>query len=176
MNGRRIYQGRGKVLGGSSSINGMIFQRGNPQDYERWAADPGMEEWGYAHCLPYFRKMENCLAGGDDFRGDQGPLKLERGPASSPLFQAFFQAVQQAGFELTKDVNGFRQKGFGDFDKNVFRGRRLSAARTYLHPVMHQSNPKVICRAHALCIRFEGKRAVGLDFSHKGQKISVQGG
>ena len=89
MNGRRIYQGRGKVLGGSSSINGMIFQRGNPQDYERWAADPGMEEWDYAHCLPYFKKMENCLAGGDDFRGDQGPLKVERGPASTPLFQAF---------------------------------------------------------------------------------------
>ena len=89
MNGRRIYQGRGKVLGGSSSINGMIFQRGNPQDYERWAADPGMEEWDYAHCLPYFRKMENCLAGGDDFRGDQGPLKLERGLLQAHCFRLF---------------------------------------------------------------------------------------
>ncbi len=176
MNGRRIYQGRGKVLGGSSSINGMIFQRGNPQDYERWAADPGMEEWDYAHCLPYFKKMENCLAGGDDFRGDQGPLKVERGPASTPLFQAFFQAVQQAGFELTNDVNGFRQEGFAAFDKNVFRGRRLSAARAYLHPVMNRPNLEVICRAHALCIRFEGNRAVGVDFSHKGQTRSVQGG
>ena len=176
MNGRRIYQGRGKVLGGSSSINGMIFQRGNPQDYERWAADPGMEEWDYAHCLPYFKKMENCLAGGDDFRGDQGPLKVERGPASTPLFQAFFQAVQQAGFELTNDVNGFRQEGFAAFDKNVFRGRRLSAARAYLHPVMNRPNLEVICRAHALCIRFEGNRAVGLDFNHKGQTRSVQGG
>ena len=140
MNGRRIYQGRGKVLGGSSSINGMIFQRGNPQDYERWAADPGMEEWDYAHCLPYFKKMENCLAGGDDFRGDQGPLKVERGPASTPLFQAFFQAVQQAGFELTNDVNGFRQEGFAAFDKNVLRGRRLSAARAYLHPALKRKN------------------------------------
>ena len=176
MNGRRIYQGRGKVLGGSSSINGMIFQRGNPQDYERWAADPGMEEWDYAHCLPYFKKMENCLAGGDEFRGDQGPLKVERGPASTPLFQAFFQAVQQAGFELTNDVNGFRQEGFAAFDKNVFRGRRLSAARAYLHPVMNRPNLEVICRAHAVCIRFEGNRAVGLDFNHKGQTRSVQGG
>ena len=95
MNGRRIYHARGKVLGGSSSINGMIFQRGNPLDYERWAADPGMETWGYAHCLPYFKKMENCLAGGDEWRGDRGPLVLERGPASSPLFQAFFEAVHR---------------------------------------------------------------------------------
>ena len=92
------------------------------------------------------------------------------------MFQAFFQAVQQAGFELTNDVNGFRQEGFAAFDKNVFRGRRLSAARAYLHPVMNRPNLEVICRAHALCIRFEGNRAVGLDFSHKGQTRSVQGG
>ena len=154
----------------------MIFQRRNPLDYERWAADPGMKEWDFAHCLPYFEKMENCLAGGDDFRGCQGPLKLERCPASTPLFQAFFQAVQQAGFELTNDVNGFCQEGFAAFDKNVFRGRRLSAARAYLHPVMNRSNLKVICRAHALYIRFDGNRAVGVDFSYKGQKVSVQGG
>ena len=96
MNGRKIYHARGKVLGGSSSINGMIFQRGNPLDYERWAADPGMETWDYAHCLPYFKKMENCLAadGADQFRGHSGPLELERGPATNPLFGAFFEAVQ----------------------------------------------------------------------------------
>src|SRR5882762_3188064 len=83
MNGRRIYHARGKVLGGSSSINGMIFQRGNPLDYERWAADPGMADWDYAHCLPYFKKMETCLAGADEYRGGSGPLVLERGPATS---------------------------------------------------------------------------------------------
>ena len=100
MNGRRIYHARGKVLGGSSSINGMIFQRGNPLDYERWAADPGMETWDYAHCLPYFKKMENCLAAdeADEFHGHSGPLELERGPATNPLFGAFFEAVQQAGY------------------------------------------------------------------------------
>ncbi len=100
MNGRRIYHARGKVLGGSSSINGMIFQRGNPLDYERWAADPGMETWDYAHCLPYFKRMENCLAaeGTDEYRGHSGPLELERGPATNPLFGAFFEAVQQAGY------------------------------------------------------------------------------
>ena len=84
MNGRRIYHARGKLLGGSSSINGMIFQRGNPLDYERWAADPGMESWDYAHCLPYFKKMETCLAGGGRWRGHEGPLVLERGPATQP--------------------------------------------------------------------------------------------
>jgi choline dehydrogenase len=140
MNGRKIYHARGKVLGGSSSINGMIFQRGNPLDYERWAADPGMETWDYAHCLPYFKKMENCLAAesGDQFRGHSGPLELERGPATNPLFGAFFEAVQQAGFPITDDVNGFQQEGFAKFDRNIRRGRRLSAARAYLHPVMHR--------------------------------------
>src|SRR5438309_8485005 len=103
MNGRRVYHARGKVLGGSSSINGMIFQRGNPLDYERWAADPGMATWDYAHCLPYFKKMETALAAAPDdpFRGHHGPLVLERGPATNPLFGAFFAAVQQAGHALT---------------------------------------------------------------------------
>ncbi|HJY32393.1 MAG TPA: GMC family oxidoreductase N-terminal domain-containing protein, partial [Actinomycetota bacterium] len=130
MQGRRIYHARGKVLGGSSSINGMIFQRGNPLDYERWAADPGMQTWDYAHCLPYFRRMERCLAAepGDPFRGAAGPLVLERGPATNPLFGAFFEAARQAGFELTDDVNGYRQEGFAAFDRNIHRGRRLSAA------------------------------------------------
>ena len=136
MNGRKIYHARGKVLGGSSSINGMIFQRGNPLDYERWGADPGMETWDYAHCLPYFKRMESCLAADrkDEFRGHAGPLVLERGPATSPLFGAFFEAVQQAGYELTDDVNGYRQEGFAPFDRNIhngpaaLRGARLPAS------------------------------------------------
>ena len=103
MNGRRVYHARGKVLGGSSSINGMIFQRGNPLDYERWAADPGMETWDYAHCLPYFKRMETRLRRRRPtrYRGHSGPLVLERGPATNPLFGAFFEAVQQAGYPLT---------------------------------------------------------------------------
>ncbi|MGZ4467927.1 MAG: GMC family oxidoreductase N-terminal domain-containing protein, partial [Nocardioidaceae bacterium] len=140
MNGRKVYHARGKVLGGSSSINGMIFQRGNPLDYERWAGDKGMESWDYAHCLPYFKRMETCLAGADEWRGGSGPLILERGPATGPLFGAFFEAVQQAGYPLTDDVNGYRQEGFAKFDRNVYRGRRLSAARAYLHPVMDRKN------------------------------------
>jgi len=167
MNGRRIYHARGKILGGSSSINGMIFQRGNPLDYERWASDPGMDTWDYAHCLPYFRRMESCMAADldDPFRGHAGPLVLERGPASSPLFGAFFEAVRQAGYQLTSDVNGFRQEGFAPFDRNIRNGRRLSASRAYLHPVMDRPNLEVRTRAFVTRILFEGKRATGVEYT-----------
>ena len=164
MRNRRVSHGRGKILGGSGSINGMIFQRGNPLDYEKWGRDSGMESWDFAHCLPYFKRMENCLAGGDEFRGTDGPLILERGPAASPLFNAFFEAVQQAGYPLTKDVNGYQQEGFAKFDRNVHRGRRLSAARAYLHPVMNRPNLKVITRAFVTRILFEGQRAMGVEY------------
>ncbi len=164
MGGRRIYHARGKMLGGSSSINGMIFQRGNPMDYERWAADPGMGSWDYAHCLPYFKKMENCLAGGGRWRGHEGPLVLERGPATNPLFTAFFEAAQQAGYQLTDDVNGYRQEGFAPFDRNVHRGRRLSAAGAYLHPAMRRPNLQVECRALATRIIFDAGRATGVEY------------
>jgi choline dehydrogenase len=172
LNGRRIYHARGKVLGGSSSINGMIFQRGNPLDYERWAADPGMETWDYAHCLPYFKRMETCLAApgtpSEKFRGESGPLILERGPATSPLFVAFFEAVKQAGYHVTDDVNGYRQEGFAAFDRNISKGRRLSAARAYLHPVMGRPNLKVVTRAMASRVVFTGQRASGVEFSLNG--------
>ncbi len=168
MNGRRIYHARGKVLGGSSSINGMIFQRGNPMDYERWGADAGMDAWDYAHCLPYFKRMERCMAADreDEFRGHAGPLVLERGPATSPLFGAFFEAVQQAGYALTDDVNGFRQEGFAPFDRNIRNGRRLSAARAYLHPVMSRPNLDVETRAFVTKVLFDGDRAIGVEYTH----------
>jgi choline dehydrogenase len=169
MNGRRVHHARGKVLGGSSSINGMIFQRGNPLDFERWAADPGMQSWGYAHCLPYFRRMETCTAGADAWRGADGPLVLERGPATNPLFDAFFRAAEQAGYPRTDDVNGYRQEGFARFDRNVHRGRRLSAARAYLHPVMHRPNLTVRTLSTATRVVFEGNRAVGVDYVQKGR-------
>jgi choline dehydrogenase len=170
MHDRRIYHARGKLLGGSSSINGMIFQRGNPLDYERWAADPGMATWDYAHCLPYFKRLENCLAASldDPYRGHSGPLVLERGPADNPLFGAFFEAVQQAGHRLTEDVNGYRQEGFGPFDRNVHRGRRLSASRAYLHPVMGRPNLEVRTRAFVSRVLFDGTRAVGVEYVHRG--------
>lgn len=176
MYGRKIYHARGKVLGGSSSINGMIFQRGNPMDYERWAADPGMETWDYAHCLPYFKRMETCLAGADEWRGGSGPLILERGPATNPLFSAFFDATVEAGYARTDDVNGYRQEGFARFDRNLHRSRRLSAARAYLHPVMDRPNLHVRTLAYTTKVLFGGTRAVGVEYEALGQRHTVWAG
>ena len=177
MGGRRVAHARGRILGGSSSINGMIFQRGNPLDYERWASDPGMQTWDYAHCLPYFKRMETCLAGVDAWRGGSGPLVLERGPATNPLFDAFFAAAVQAGYPRTDDVNGYRQEGFAKFDRNIHRGRRLSAARAYLHPVMHRRNLVVRTLAHVTSVKFEGRRAVGVEYVQTGRgRHSVRAG
>ncbi len=178
MGGRRVYHARGKVLGGSSSINGMIFQRGNPMDYDKWASLRGMEHWSYADCLPYFKRMETCLGAGpagDDWRGVDGPLVMERGPASSPLFAAWLAAGPEAGYERTDDVNGYRQEGFAAFDKNVHRARRISAARAYLHPVKKRANLTVKTRAHANRVVFDGKRAVGVEY-RKGRRTHVASG
>jgi choline dehydrogenase len=172
--GREIYHARGKLLGGSSSINGMIFQRGHPLDYDGWAEQPGLEHWSYAHCLPYFKRMETCVDGDDAYRGRDGPLVLERGRAEGPLFDAFFAAAQQAGFALTDDVNGDRQEGFGRFDRNVRRGLRWSAARAYLHPVKERPNLDVACRAFATRILFEGRRAVGVEYFRRGRRERVR--
>ena len=170
LGGRRVYHARGKVLGGSSSINGMIFQRGNPMDYDRWAATPGCGAWDWAHCLPYFKRLETCIAGADDWRGGEGPLKLERGPATSPLFEAFFEAVRQAGHPMTSDVNGYRQEGFNAFDRNVYRGRRLSAARAYLHPVLHRKNLDLVTKAHATRLVMDGTRVTGVEYQRRGRR------
>jgi choline dehydrogenase len=178
MNGRRIFHARGKILGGSSSINGMIFQRGNPMDYERWAAAPGTGDWDYAHCLPYFKRMETCLAADPDdpYRGRTGPLILERGPATNPIVVALLEAAQQAGYPRTDDVNGARQEGFAAFDRNVHRGRRLSASRAYLRPVRHRANLQI--RTHAMVTRilFEGRRAVGVEYVRGGRTRRVRAG
>ena len=176
MGGRRVYHGRGKVLGGSSSINGMIFQRGNPLDLERWASDPGMESWDYAHCLPYFRKMEHCEAGADEWRGQDGPLWLERGPAENPLFGAFLDAAEEAGYPLTSDVNGHRQEGFARFDRNIRNGRRWSSARAYYHPVKKRPNLTLRTLAHVTRVLFEGRRAVGVEYRRGGVTRTVRAG
>lgn len=175
MDGRRVYHARGKVVGGSSSINGMIFQRGNPMDYDNWAEQPGMGGWNFAGCLPYFKRMEDRLVGGDEWRGDSGPLALETGPASSPLFEAWLKAGPQAGYHRTTDVNGFQQEGFAVFDKNLVRGRRLSAARAYLHPVLKRPNLKLVTLAHANRILFDGTRAMGVEY-RRGRRTHVARG
>ena len=164
MDGREVYHARGKLLGGSSSINGMIFQRGNAADYDRWAELPGLENWSYAHCLPYFKRMESVLEGEAEYRGRDGPLSLERGRAEGPLFDAFFAAAGEAGYALTDDVNGRSQEGFGRFDRTIRNGRRWSAARAYFHPVKHRPNLEICYRALATRVLFEGTRAVGVEY------------
>jgi choline dehydrogenase len=176
MDGRKVYHARGKLLGGSSSINGMIFQRGNPLDYERWATVPGLETWDYAHCLPYFKRMERCLAGPNEWRGGDGPIVLERGAATNPLCKAFFAAGQQAGYEISPDVNGARQEGLGHFDRTIYRGRRMSAARTYLHPVIDRPNLKVRCRSLVSRVLFKGTRATGVEVVRSRGTEIVQAG
>jgi choline dehydrogenase len=176
MHGRRVAHARGKVLGGSSSINGMIFQRGNPMDYDRWAQAPGMAAWDYAHCLPYFKRMETCLAGADPYRGGDGPLVLERGPAEGPLFEAFFAATEQAGYDRTDDVNGYKQEGFAPFDRTIRRGRRWSASKAYLDPVKRRPNLTVRTRAFVTGVTFDGTRATGVSYRHRGAERHVQAG
>ena len=174
LNGRRIYQPRGKVLGGSSSINGMIFIRGNPLDYDNWALLPGLENWSYAHVLPYFKRLENRQIGGDDYRGDTGPLHLETPDCDNPLFRAFFQAAEQAGYPLTDDVNGYQQEGFGRFDRTTHRGRRWNAARAYLHPVMARSNLTVRTGVRVDKIAVENQRAVGVEVTIRGRRETLK--
>ena len=131
MNGRRIYHARGRVLGGSSSINGQIFQRGNPLDYERWAADPGMETWDYAHCLPYFKRMETCLAAAPDdpWRGHDGPLVLERGPATEPAVPGVLRGLPGGRLRADRGRQRLPPGGLRAVRPEHPRGRRLSARR-----------------------------------------------
>lgn len=171
MNNRRIAQPRGKVLGGSSCINGMIYIRGNAMDYEKWAAfDERLADWDYAHCLPYFKRFESRLIGADAYHGVGGPLYLTTPECDNPLFDAFFNAVQQAGYPVTRDVNGYQQEGFSSFDATIYRGRRWNAARAYVHPVKNRSNLTVKCHARVHRLLFSGNKAVGVEF-RKGKKL-----
>lgn len=176
MHNRRIYQPRGKVLGGSSCINGMIHIRGNAMDYDKWAREDGLESWSYAHCLPYFKRFECRMAGADEYQGAVGPLYLTTPECDNPLFDAFFQAVQQAGYPITDDVNGYRQEGFGKFDRTTYRGRRWNAARAYVHPVRNRRNLTVKCLAMTTRILFQGKRAVGVEYARGKRSFKAYGG
>jgi choline dehydrogenase len=176
MHNRRIYQPRGKVLGGSSCINGMIYIRGNAMDYEKWAREDGLEKWSYVHCLPYFKRFESRMAGADQYQGAAGPLYLTTPECDNPLFDAFFKAVPQAGYPITKDVNGFQQEGFGRFDRTTYRGRRWNAARAYVHPVKNRRNLTVKCRTLATRILFKGRRAVGVEYARGKRLVRVFGG
>jgi choline dehydrogenase len=163
LNGRRMHTPRGKVLGGSSSINGLVYIRGNPQDFERWAAE-GAAGWAYRDVLPYFKRAEKRAQGGDEYRGGGGKLHTAYGTMANPLHAAWLAAAGEAGYPRSQDVNGFQQEGFGRMDMTVDAGRRCSAARAYLHPAMGRPNLKVLTHTLATRIVFEGRRARGLEY------------
>ncbi len=163
LGGRRINCPRGKVLGGSSSINGLVYIRGNALDYETWE-QMGARGWGYRHVLPYFKRAEGRAEGGDAYRGADGPLKTSCGKLNNPLYHAFIEAAQQAGYAATEDVNGYRQEGFGRMDMTVFHGRRWSAANAYLRPAMRRKNLFLVTGAAVSRIAFEGRRACGVKY------------
>jgi len=173
LGGRRLHTPRGKVLGGSSSINGMVFARGNPQDFERWQEE-GAAGWGYRHVLPYFRRAEHRAEGADEYRGDAGKLRVRCGTLDNPLHRAWLEAGRQAGYPLTPDVNGFQQEGIGRLDMSVGDGQRCSAARAYLRPAMRRHNLIVRTQARANRIVFEGRRATGVNYRRRGQEFSVR--
>ena len=163
LGGRRLQAPRGRVLGGSSSINGMVYVRGNAQDFERWESE-GAAGWGYHQVLPYFRRAERRAGGGDEYRGEEGRLCTQHGLLTNPLNEAWLAAGREAGYPATADMNGFQQEGVGFMDMTVGGGRRCSAANAYLRPAMRRSNLTV--RTHALATRivFERRRATGVRY------------
>jgi choline dehydrogenase len=165
LGGRRLHTPRGKVLGGSSSVNGLVYVRGNPQDFDRWVSE-GAAGWNYAAVLPYFRRAETRAEGGDDYRGDSGPLQTRYGTLSNPLHAAWLAAGRQAGYPETADVNGYQQEGFGRLDMTVGGGRRCSAANAYLRPAMTRANLAVRPRALVMRILFDAGRALGVEYRH----------
>lgn len=173
LDGRRLHTPRGKVLGGSSSINGLVYIRGNPQDFERWAEE-GAHGWAYRDVLPYFKRAERRHEGGDRYRGDSGKLMTRYGSMSNPLHAAWLAAGEQAGYPRTGDVNGYQQEGFGRMDMTVGEGRRCSAARAYLHPALGRPNLTVVTHALATRVLFEGRRARGLTYVRGGKTHRVQ--
>ncbi|MBU3737444.1 MAG: choline dehydrogenase, partial [Rhodoferax sp.] len=167
MNGRRIHCPRGRVIGGSSSINGMVYVRGHAYDYDGWAGQFQLPDWSYAHCLPYFRKSETRLKGGDAYRGDSGPLMVGTGACTNPLYQAFIQAGQQAGYPYTHDMNGYQQEGLGPMDMTVYRGRRWSTASAYLRPALRRRNLFLETQAQVNRVLFstgDSPKAVGVEY------------
>lgn len=170
VDGRRVECARGKVIGGSSSINAMAHVRGNRADYDRWAAS-GLTDWSYAHALPYFRKQESWEGGASSYRGGDGPLTVQTCRYRDPLLDAFAAAGQAAGHGWTDDYNGAQQEGFGRLQMTIRNGRRCSCASAYLRPALRRANLKVAVKALATRIVFEGTRAVGVEYIQGGRKL-----
>ena len=175
LNNRRLHCPRGKGLGGSSSINGLVYVRGNPLDFELWQ-EQGARGWGYANVLPYFKRAETRLEGGNAYRGGDGPLSTTYGTLDNPLHHAWMEAARQAGYQLTEDYNGFQQEGFGRMDMTVRNGERCSSAKAHLYDAVRRPNLQVVQHALATRILFDGTRAVGLEYERGGTLHTVRAG
>ena len=173
LNNRVIHHPRGRVLGGSSSINAMGFTRGHPQDFQHWAGNE-LPDWSYAHCLPYFKKMENFSGGADDFRGASGPLNVSAPTVSHPLNAAFLNACEQAGYPPSLDTNGYQNEGFTVMDQTIHEGRRMNTARAYLEPVRERQNLDIHTGCFVTRIRFEGRRAVAVEYQRGGKSYTAR--
>lgn len=169
LNNRRLHCPRGRVIGGSSSVNGMVYIRGHAFDYDAWARRAGLENWSYFDCLPYFKKSETRLKGGDAYRGSSGPLYATTGAGKNPLYKAFIEAGRQAGYPVTEDMNGYQQEGLGRMDMTTYKGRRWSSAQAHLRPAQKRGNVEVRDRTLVTRVLFEGRRAVGVEYSSGGQ-------
>ncbi|AMX99560.1 choline dehydrogenase [Mesorhizobium ciceri] len=166
LGGRVLATPRGKVIGGSSSINGMVYVRGHARDFDHWAEE-GAAGWGFADVLPYFKRMEDSDGGEDGWRGHGGPLHVQRGSRKNPLYGAFVEAGRQAGFELTEDYNGSKQEGFGPMEQTISGGRRWSAASAYLKPALKRKNVSLV-KGFARRVIIENQRAIGVEIeAHK---------
>ena len=168
LDGRRLVTPRGKVIGGSSSINGMVYVRGHARDFDNWE-NLGAKGWAYKNVLPYFKRMETSHGGEEGWRGTNGPMHITRGPRRNPLYKAFVEAGKQAGYPVTEDYNGSQQEGFGAMEMTVWKGRRWSAANAYLRPAMKRANVMLETRCFARRILLEGKRAIGVEYEQGGK-------
>lgn len=171
LNGRRIPVPRGKVLGGSSAINAMVYLRGHPRDYDRWA-EAGLTDWSYAHCLPYFRKSETSDRAPSPYHGSDGPLRVSQGTMQSPIFEAFFEAGKNNGHSISEDLNGAQPEGLGRMDATKRDGQRCSAYDAYLKPIMHRKNLVVVSGAHVNRVVIDRGRAIGVEFKRNGYELS----
>jgi choline dehydrogenase len=173
LNNRKDYWPRGKGLGGSSSINGMVYIRGHARDYDHWR-QLGMDGWSFADVLPYFKRSETNETGGDDFHGGEGPLHVSNALKSSPIFQVLIEAGKQAGYKTTPDFNGAQQEGFGFFQLTIKNGRRWNTSTAYLQPVLTRQNLKVEVEALITRLIIEDGHAVGIEYRQNGQLHQVR--
>ena len=164
LNNRRLFCPRGKMIGGCSSHNGMVFVRGHPEDFNRWASY-GLSKWSYSHVLPYFKKLESWSGGGNIYRGSEGPLKVNKSKINKkfPLFQKVLDASEEAGYEIYDDVNGYKQEGFGPFDVTINNGERWGVGRAYLDKVKNNKNLNVFTNSNVIKILFKNKTAIGVE-------------